>query len=974
MANKWSAIDIGQAPGAIQAVNDHLIIYVSTTGDDDTGDGSLTAPYATPHKAMEHARKFYIGEEGKLTIKCAAGEYTFSKTLHLNHPQGEKIHLVGDDPLECGHPSTTYNYTVKGAYGVTFGYDTTKVGGSHKIKLLMGHPVSGENSGFTTEHGLTKGHVGSWLQVYPITLWHNGNVDPGGQVNLAPTLPKTYSKASTYDREWGSGNTSGGLSDNVFWQVDGLGSPGGSGGMQWRWVCGCSKITAVTGGAARLHHNPSGNDAGPQGNNSGSHIEINAQFMSAFQEPKISTERPAHKRSYYNDPQEYADNVNNLGGVVNSDTTKNIGLISTYSIPTTDGHTSGFVASTPDTIGARVLKTTFRWSGYDEWCAVLITDNKTFGSFKNIVFVNGTAGGSGYDSGSISSVCVGVDNNSILSPYSITNQDDDHIWNNDDHSVTSRCAWLNWSRPIDVWYGSRATLRQCTFNNMTGHISYYNSSLILDSCIMSNSISYMANAQFQSSINISKSLFNNAFYQSGNISYSEDEILPTGAAGWEQGDYMVQFTSEDNTAKFGQQGIITGFNAADRIIYFRPIVDVAEGETNPPNINTNFSESKRLFLVKPGSGWENLKTEVSNGWNTTTYATGTEVGTDDVSGPIYDTGPPASFMAGAIDGYALYYRSISSSDGRAAMAGAGSVSTLSNCIVSGFGGYGLVGSRNSTVYAEESSFSGIKKSALHSWLNCGLSSRRSGFFQSGGVASASNASNLYLYDNYITNMGNTVSIHSASHGWCGYNDYYIGRDGMMDYVHVIRSAASVSIDNERIYLPLFTTTNLWTRPSDGNKIPIYAYWSAAANNSAGVAPSAAFPCANPNIGLHPYVIDANGGRQDGGAILAADINGNYLPLGSGVEFNDDGEVNAFVLEHSMPEADNPVAGVGQFRFSVLGDGFLAGGSDPENPDSYTMDGWVNSQDNTSLNTNVNQYGIPLTYQRYGDQPNVCFFN
>ena len=953
MANKWSAIDIGQAPGAIQAVNDHLIIYVSTTGDDDTGDGSLTAPYATPHKAMEHVRKFYIGEDGKVTIKCAAGEYTFSKTLHLNHPQGEKIHLVGDDPLECGHPSNTYNYTVKGAYGVTFGYDTTKVGGSHKIKLLMGHPVSGENSGFTTEHGLTKGHVGSWLQVYPITLWGNGNVDPGGQINLPPTKMRTYGKASLYDREWGSGNTSGGLSDNFGWEVDGTGSPGGSGGMQWRWVCGCSKITAVTGGAARLHHNPSGNDAGPQGNNIGSHIEINAQFMSAFIEPRIkaqSADNPAHRRSYYNDPQEYADNVNNQGGVVNSDTTKNIGLISTYSIPTTDGHTSGFVASTPDTIGARVLKTTFKWTGYDEWCAVLITDNKTFGSFKNIVFLNYT-----YDTGDISRTCIGVDQNSILSPYSLTNQDDDHIWNNDDHSVTSRCAFLNWSRPIDVWYDSTATIRQCTMGNLTGLIAYYDSCLKLHSCVLSNSIGTMVSSQYASSINIANSLLNNAFYQTGSIKYGENEILPTGEAGWEAGDYIVQFNSEDNNGKFRQQGIITSIRPDDRYIYFKPIVDVAEGETNPPFFDTNFSQSKRLFLVKPGTAWENLKTEVKNGWTTVDFDIGTQVGVGDNVGPVYDTGPPASFMAGAMDGYFLEYRSLSSSDGRAVGVGSSSLATMQGCQVAGMAGYGIVGSRNTTAYADDCCFSGIKNHAMHTWMNCGLNMRDSTCFHLRRAQVAANGSIVYSYNNFFTNMGNsTTYVSSSSHAWSGYNDYYVGRDGMSDFVHDVYSGSTFTSDDDRIYFPLFSEIDLWTRPVDGNKIPTYS----SGGGGARYAPSAAYPCANPNIGSSPYVIDSSGLRPDSAALFSSEINNNVLPLNSTSE-----PVPEFYGLHS----DNTT--VGSLAFSVLGDGFVTHADD-----DAIMNGWHTKIDITSMTTNNNEYGVPYTYRRSGAVPLVHFFN
>ena len=78
------------------AVTSAITLYVDPTGDDTTGDGSLSAPWATPEKALSEIQFLRFGPNGSCDIQIAAGTYVMSNPLVLDHPQGDKVTLTGD--------------------------------------------------------------------------------------------------------------------------------------------------------------------------------------------------------------------------------------------------------------------------------------------------------------------------------------------------------------------------------------------------------------------------------------------------------------------------------------------------------------------------------------------------------------------------------------------------------------------------------------------------------------------------------------------------------------------------------------------------------------------------------------------------------------------------------------------------------------------------------------------------------------
>ena len=76
-----------------------LTLYVSTAGDDDTGEGTSASPWATLARAMEHLKDKWIAQDATVTIDVAAGTYTATTATDLSHPCGARIKISGATPL-----------------------------------------------------------------------------------------------------------------------------------------------------------------------------------------------------------------------------------------------------------------------------------------------------------------------------------------------------------------------------------------------------------------------------------------------------------------------------------------------------------------------------------------------------------------------------------------------------------------------------------------------------------------------------------------------------------------------------------------------------------------------------------------------------------------------------------------------------------------------------------------------------------
>lgn len=104
----WILDNISKWIDYLDTVNNTIIVdtvvYVSVTGSDLVGDGSILNPYATPQKALESLQGQPIADDVTVTIQCLSGEYTFESSLIIEHPYSERI-VINGDPLSGVKPS-----------------------------------------------------------------------------------------------------------------------------------------------------------------------------------------------------------------------------------------------------------------------------------------------------------------------------------------------------------------------------------------------------------------------------------------------------------------------------------------------------------------------------------------------------------------------------------------------------------------------------------------------------------------------------------------------------------------------------------------------------------------------------------------------------------------------------------------------------------------------------------------------------
>ena len=101
-------------------------VYVTTAGNDSTGDGSVGAPYLTVARAITHVSGLYAGAYA-ITVHIAEGHYSCAATLNFNYPFGANVTFRGDyeDHAACALSNIDAATTVEVAGTAFFDFDVT---------------------------------------------------------------------------------------------------------------------------------------------------------------------------------------------------------------------------------------------------------------------------------------------------------------------------------------------------------------------------------------------------------------------------------------------------------------------------------------------------------------------------------------------------------------------------------------------------------------------------------------------------------------------------------------------------------------------------------------------------------------------------------------------------------------------------------------------------------------------------------
>lgn len=140
------------AYSSLKTIAADTVFYVSVSGNDSTGTGTVGAPFASLARAMNAAREYQIFGNSTLTIRLLKGEYTIGSNLDLYHPQGSNIVIEGD-------PSEFKQKVVWAVDGYSWN-PAGFAGGGHTGTIQVFDPITG-----TTAHGFTAGDEGMYFSV-----------------------------------------------------------------------------------------------------------------------------------------------------------------------------------------------------------------------------------------------------------------------------------------------------------------------------------------------------------------------------------------------------------------------------------------------------------------------------------------------------------------------------------------------------------------------------------------------------------------------------------------------------------------------------------------------------------------------------------------------------------------------------------------------------------------------------------------
>lgn len=143
--SEFSAHRVNVAEGEKVVIATNLNVYVSPYGDDVLNTGvDQDSPFRTPHKAIQYLSDKIISEAGFVTINFASGIYDIEDTILFDHPQGERVAMIGADPEILVLQYVQYYRS----YGLTAaGYSGYYSGVTHEIQMSCVRP--NDNTGYT---------------------------------------------------------------------------------------------------------------------------------------------------------------------------------------------------------------------------------------------------------------------------------------------------------------------------------------------------------------------------------------------------------------------------------------------------------------------------------------------------------------------------------------------------------------------------------------------------------------------------------------------------------------------------------------------------------------------------------------------------------------------------------------------------------------------------------------------------------
>ncbi len=195
-ADPGGQFEIEVAPWPLTLTGNETV-YVRTTGNDTTGDGSVVFPFLTLERTITYLGGLYIGDN-TVIVDIGEGVFTEAGTLSFMHPFGSQVTFQG-----VSEQITSQNTNSISASGTTLGfdnlyyYDVTFILPAGKSVSVGDYIAVRAVSGGTLPNALLGCHyVSTWNDLDPGTatvrvVYKNGAPKASGTVTCTVELIKT---------------------------------------------------------------------------------------------------------------------------------------------------------------------------------------------------------------------------------------------------------------------------------------------------------------------------------------------------------------------------------------------------------------------------------------------------------------------------------------------------------------------------------------------------------------------------------------------------------------------------------------------------------------------------------------------------------------------------------------------------------------------------------------------------------------
>ncbi len=175
---------------ALELIASDMTLYLETTGNDSTGDGSSGDPWKTLGKALTYLSDKSIATDATVTIQFGDGTHVSTATDIANHPNGGRIEIIGENIYALSLSSVQSSSGSSGAWSIVLNVSDVSNAAVNDF-LLVPYDVSGGTRPETLCGCWKITNVDAGNTRLTVTSTHRHTSAPSGAISGTVTIAKT---------------------------------------------------------------------------------------------------------------------------------------------------------------------------------------------------------------------------------------------------------------------------------------------------------------------------------------------------------------------------------------------------------------------------------------------------------------------------------------------------------------------------------------------------------------------------------------------------------------------------------------------------------------------------------------------------------------------------------------------------------------------------------------------------------------